>query len=168
MTRPSSTNPYLPCPAADDTGVEATRGAGGICPSDNGRLPWQTLGLGNVDAWSNRFSYKVNLDYSNDTTGFNLNTGGTLQVCEDAACTKVLANDLPAVILSHGKNGAGAFNSSGTTNTAPSVGNLDESENTDNDTIFVSHTPATNFDDVVVWLPRTLLLSRMVTAGRLP
>ncbi len=167
ITRPSGANPYLPCPAADDTGVEATR-VGGACPSDEGRLPWQTLGLGNVDAWSNRFRYKVDGNFSNSTTGFTLTTTGTLQVCEDAACAKVLANALPAVIVSHGKNGAGAFNASGTVNNAPDAGNTDELENTDGDSIFVSHTPTASFDDVVAWLPPALLLSRMVTTGRLP
>jgi hypothetical protein len=77
-----------------------------------------------------------------------------------------LATQLPVVLLSHGKNGAGAFNTSGGTNTAPT--SADELENSDTDNDFVSHTPTTDFDDIVAWLPASILYNRMITAGRLP
>lgn len=76
-------------------------------------------------------------------------------------------NGVPAVIYSIGKNGA-----TGGTGT-------DESKNpnpnsTDNNRIFVSHTPASpssangEFDDLVIWISNATLLNRMVTAGKLP
>ncbi len=162
--------PYLPCPAADDTGVEATR-VSGACPVNEGRLPWIALGIGQTDAWTNRFRYKVNPSFSNNTTGFSFASSGTLRVCEDSACAKILANQLPVVLVSHGKNGAGAFNSNGGANPDPEAANTDERANANTDVVnddYVARTPATNFDDIVVWLPTPVLISKMVSAGRLP
>jgi hypothetical protein len=33
---------------------------------------------------------------------------------------------------------------------------------------FVQRTPSNTFDDIVVWLPTTILVHRMISAGRLP
>jgi hypothetical protein len=53
----------------------------------------------------------------------------------------------------------------------PSAG-TDESRNLDGDGVFVSHeittTPGNEFDDYLIWVPVTLLASRMIAAGRLP
>ncbi|MCP5269454.1 MAG: type II secretion system protein [Zoogloeaceae bacterium] len=161
----SDGKPYLPCPAADDSGIEATRTAG-ACPAEEGRFPWSTLGVARWDSWNNRIRYRVRSTYTNSTNGFTLSSAGTFRVCEDAACTIVIASTLPVVLLSHGKNGLGAFNSAGGTNTAPT--GTDELENSDNDTDFVSHSPTSDFDDSVAWLPATILFNRMIAAGRLP
>ena len=159
---------YLPCPDTDDDGFENR--AVDACAAAEGRLPWGDLGLGREDAWANRFRYRVDGGYANRATGFSLGQAGSLRVCEDPACAKVLAKDLPVVIVSHGKNGAGAFNSSGGTNPAPAGADEIANQNADND--FVLRTPGdaagNEFDDLVVWLPPYVLFNRMIAAGKLP
>ena len=48
----------------------------------------------------------------------------------------------------------------------------DEIENKDNDCLFVSHTYSSvagvEFDDLLVWISPGVLMSRMVTAQKLP
>ena len=55
---------------------------------------------------------------------------------------------------------------SGGSNPAPA--GADELENTDNDDTLVSRTPDANFDDVVIWVPQSVLVNRMITTGKLP
>lgn len=160
----TDTRPYLPCPDTDDDGVENRTGT--ICTNQEGRIPWVTLGLGRTDAWNNRYRYRVTASFSNSAGGFVLTTNGTLQVCEDSTCATSIATVVPAVIMSHGKNGSGAFNIMGGTNTAPTGAN--ELENTDSDNSFVSRIPDPNYDDLVIWLSPNILYNRMIAAGRLP
>ncbi|MDR0578457.1 MAG: type II secretion system GspH family protein, partial [Candidatus Accumulibacter sp.] len=110
-------NPHLPCPDTDGDGFENR--AGDACAAPEGRLPWADLGVGREDAWGNRFRYRVAPAYSDKRIGFTFDSTAPLRVCENPACTTVIANGLPAVIVSHGKNGAGAFNASGGTNPPP-------------------------------------------------
>ncbi|WP_284155349.1 type II secretion system protein [Sulfuricystis multivorans] len=152
----SDGRPYLPCPDTDGDGIENR--SGGSCANQEGKLPWSTLGLGRQDAWGNPFRYRVTASFSNSMTGFTLLTGGDMRVCTTGACIATLGTQLPAVILSTGKNGLAT----------PT--DADELANLDGNTDFVMHdsTNATSFDDQVVWLPPTILFNRMVTAGRLP
>lgn len=156
--------PYLPCPDTDDNGLENR--AGNACTAQEGRIPWVDLGLGRIDPWGNRFRYRVTPAFSNNATGFTLSSAGTLRVCAENTCATIVAATVPAVIVTHGKNGAGAFNSAGGTNTASLDAN--ELENTDGDDDFVSKTGDPNYDDFAVWLSPNILFNRMVAAGKLP
>jgi prepilin-type N-terminal cleavage/methylation domain-containing protein len=159
-------NPYLPCPDTDGDGLENRTGS--VCVAYEGRLPWSDLGVGREDAWGNRFRYRVAEKNANSEIGFTLGTKVSLEVCEDAACATVIANSLPAVVVSHGKNGAGAFNVSGGTNPAPS--GADEVANQNGDDKFVLHPPSnvpgSEFDDLVAWVSPYILFNRMISAGR--
>lgn len=157
--------PHLPCPDTDDDGIENRTGSN--CTSDEGRIPWSDLGITRWDSWNNRIRYRVTSTFSRNNIGITLASTGNMRICPDAACATALTSSIPAVLVSHGKNGFGAFNASGGTNTAPT--GADELVNTNTaDTDFVSHTPTPDFDDMVVWLPMTILFNRMVAAGRLP
>jgi hypothetical protein len=50
--------------------------------------------------------------------------------------------------------------------------NAHESENLNNNRVFVSRSAsdvaATQFDDVVTWIPMTVVISRLVAGGQLP
>jgi len=171
-------NGYLPCPDTDNDGVENVSGSN--CVSQEGSLPLATLGVTGYDSWGNRYRYRVHPSFSQraPATLFTISTTSNLRVCADAACATpltTLADGPPAVVLSHGKNGYGAINSiTNTVNPAPI--SLDELANTNGtaDTIYVSHaqsdvgSTAGEFDDIVVWLSREVLLNRMVAAGKLP
>lgn len=170
----SDGRPYLPCPDTDNDGMENRSGVS--CTAQEGNVPWATLGVGESDAWNNRFRYRVDAAFSRSDVGFALASAPNIRVCGVAGCAagSVLANSVPAVFLSHGKNGTGANNSSGGANAAPGPSQTDELANTDANNDFVSHPPTAagsaggEFDDEVAWLPTSILFGRMIAAGRLP
>lgn len=178
------TNGRLPCPAdptlqSDVGGNEALESAptgtaaDKVCTLEFGVLPWKTLGISEADPWGNRFTYLVGFEFSNPLTEeeknngmrakFDLTTTGRANIEDGASHT--VAGDVPAVIVSHGKKSAGAYNSAGN---KLENGSGDEKENSDADLTFVSKVPNDAFDDIVTWIVPTILKSRMVAAGRLP
>lgn len=183
----AATHGYLPCPdlqagASANDGIEDFILSTGQCNTVTGtapntlaagNLPWVTLGLGQQDAWGNRFRYTVLAPYARRALAapFDLNTAGGLQVCPTGSCGTTLTASAVAVVISHGRNGLGAINA--TTNAQnPASTSPDEVENTDNDRDAVNRTlsnvAGSEFDDIVIWLPKYILNSRMVAAGKLP
>lgn len=182
-------NGRLPCPA-DPTIATGSANAGKertTCTStanSTGVLPWATLGVNETDAWGNRYTYRVTSDFADaiasSTYGgctpspiptlasFGLCSVGNLNIWSSAAKVTNISAAVPAVIISHGKNGAGAWTSQGTQRAASS--DADELENSDGsaDTDYVSHTPTSTFDDLEVWISPNILFNRMVAAGKLP
>jgi prepilin-type N-terminal cleavage/methylation domain-containing protein len=185
------------------------------CATPEGDLPFATLGTQRSDSWGNRLRYRVTPIFSQVTlvysglnaTGniisatptFTLNTAGniTIQTRGDDPTTPPpaiesksilnLATNVPAVIISLGKNGFGATNADGTVLPAPPARNVDQATNIDvasatKLTRTVSPTvsladpcsdttegqPSCEFDDIVVWLSPNILFNRMIAAGRLP
>ncbi|MDR2239196.1 MAG: type II secretion system GspH family protein [Zoogloeaceae bacterium] len=164
----SDGKPYLPCPDTDDDGIQNRSASPGACAALEGALPWADLGLGRDDAWNNRFRYRVSAAFSDSGAGFALNGAGDIDVCADSACAagSKIAGGIPVLVLSHGRNGFGAFNANGFMHAAPS--DADELENANGDNRFISKSPDGAFDDLVIWLPPSVLINRMITAGRLP
>lgn len=208
------TNGRLPCPDTTGDGKEDRAVANGTdgCLGGNyeGNLPWDTLGVGQVDAWGNRFHYRVTNEFtraSGDTTASGCGTSGTnVNVCTlelgdsgnitvttrgdnpatggvEGKFSLSLAANVPAVIISFGKNGYGALSSTGSLLPAPPASHVDETTNSSNNATKVSRTRTTDqtgcsdtvegtpfceFDDLVTWLPTTVLFNRMVAAGKLP
>lgn len=162
----SDGKPIFPCPDTDNDGLPDLNGAGDDCASQEGRIPWVDLGVGLSDPWGNRFRYRVASVFTKQLTGFTLGTSGDIRICSDAACATRIATAVPLVVLSHGRNGAGAFNADGGVNPAPAGAN--EKQNVDGDSDFVSTTPASDYDDIVLWLSPNILFNRMIAAGRLP
>lgn len=182
-------NGQLPCPAAPTIATgQANAGVARTPPCTSGNatgvLPWATLGVAETDAWGNRFTYRVTSDFA-DAIGsptyggctpattptqasFALCSNGSYTVLSAASGGTNIATNVPAIIISHGKNGAGAYTQQGS---QLSIGsNADEQENSDGtaDSNYVSHTATPSFDDQVTWLSNNILLNRMVTAGKLP
>ncbi len=147
-----------------------------------GVLPWATLGLKETDAWDHRFTYRVATYFADkiaaNTYGsgcvpvptptaasFALCSPGVPDVFSDSSGSNAVATDVPAIFLSHGMNGFGAYTSNGN---QLAGGSADESENSDNDNTFVSHNPTSSFDDMPAWVVPGILFNRMITAGKLP
>jgi prepilin-type N-terminal cleavage/methylation domain-containing protein len=182
-------NGRLPCPA-DPTIATGSANAGisrATCTTaanSTGALPWATLGVSETDAWGNRYTYRVTPDFADaiasSTYGgctpspiptlasFGLCSVGNLNVLSAATGGTTIAGSVPVVIISHGKNGAGAYTTQGTQLAVGS--DADELENSDGstDNNYVSHTLSPTFDDLVVWISPNILYNRMVAAGKLP
>ncbi len=151
------TNGRLPCSENDGNGVPDPPYitiANATCTSDEGFLPWVELGVGQGDAWGNRFTYRVtSTDFTlpaqdetcngKDINELDLCTEGNIQINTrgdnpltpatvegkfsfSAATMKYVA----AVIISHGRNGFGATSVDGVARPAVPASNADEVENT--------------------------------------
>jgi type II secretory pathway pseudopilin PulG len=184
-------NGYLPCPdratavsagtpagtnVAND-GLEDINTLGECSAANEGNVPWTTLGIGAMDVWGNRFRYQANSNFSRRPPGvtFTLASTSNIIVCAASACgvSARYTSDAVAVIISLGKNGYGAINANtGAANLAPT--SPDEIQNQAGPSQFMSRTRTTSdsgageFDDIVVWLSRSVLFNRMVAAGKLP
>ncbi|NOT15000.1 MAG: type II secretion system protein [Methylotenera sp.] len=179
-------NRHLPCPdkvaGADNgdndrpnDGREDFDAATGTCITQEGNLPWATLGLLENDPWEQRLIYRVVAGFSQRPTpplnSFGLATPSNIRVCNEAACNVPRLTDVAvAVVVSRGRN-------RGVCNTLPSLPACeDERQNDNGDNDFVSHeprvatllTPNAEYDDIVVWLSGSILINRMVAAGQLP
>ncbi|MDB5812675.1 MAG: hypothetical protein JWN94_4797 [Betaproteobacteria bacterium] len=169
--------PYLPCPDTTGDGIADPCANVLTTGTTEGNVPWVTLNVPAMDPWGQRYRYRVNNAFTDSTNGFSLttapsgaacthpgNASGFIKVCGSATAatctTTTLANGVPAIIFSFGPNGQ-------TASVSP-----DEAENSDLDCLFVSHTYSsgvgTEFDDLLVWLSPAVLMSRMVTAQKLP
>lgn len=166
----------IPCPddpGAPDGNEDLT---GGSCDFTGGALPWVDLQLGRRDAWGSLLRYRVDPDYAdtNSSPAFGLGDEGNLEVRD--ADNNIIVDSAPAVVVSFGPQGSQVWTDAGYT--CPAAGtngfSADENENCNDDFrfIYAEYRPpdATGgrFDDVVVWVPNTVLLARMVDAGLLP
>jgi len=146
----------------------------------SGVLPWASLGLLETDAWANRYTYHVSTFFARGVNptqtlfgtscsvtpgpanaAFALCTPGGIDVFAASGGT-ALASQVPAIVVSHGKNGLGAYTQQGSQNTG---GGSDETKNSDGDEIFVSNT---SIDDQLIWIPLGILMGRMISAAKLP
>lgn len=164
------THGRLPCPAPPELASDAAEAGHEACPREHGTLPWRTLALPELDPWGQRFSYHAKNSFTAVLSGgarasFTLESVGTANVRPAAAVGNRLADALPAVVVCHGRNGAGGYRSSGSQVPA---GNPDEAENADADLIFVDRLPDPGYDDLLAWIVPGLLNARMLAAGRLP
>ncbi|MGA9393922.1 MAG: type II secretion system protein [Azonexus sp.] len=169
-------NGRLPCPALPNLANTDANAGRENCAQPHGVLPWATLGLPETDPWGNRFTYfassKFTAALSAGTqasftlaTGVAPDTAGLANIKELGSSGNYIASDLPAVIVSHGSRTAGAWQPGG--NQLPGAIN-DELENANADLTFVSRTPSDSFDDILMWIPSSVLKAKMVAAGRLP
>lgn len=174
------TNGRLPCP---DTGVDGledfTFGSPSPppqnCTDDEGWLPHVDIGIGNTDVWGNRFRYRV----TGTTTGvinsftddpiapalssFGVADDGVITINDEGGNS--IALDVPAIVVSFGENGA--------RQAVCGVGiSAREQVNCDLDTIFIdsfySNVTGQEYDDLVIWIPLTILKARMIEAALLP
>lgn len=183
-------NGRLPCPANPQwPAVSAAYGNSGnesyngtICTITTGVLPWATLGLPETDAWGRRFTYYVSASYADSIASGTVTppvgcvdtpTQASYALCSDGSGTiqnagtgTTVASTVPAVVVSHGSNGGGAYGTGGVVLVAAT--GADETENADGDGIFRAGPYSGTFDDLLAWIPNSILKSRTVAAARLP
>ncbi len=172
---------HLPCPAdgSDDSSAatfgvgDGTDTDGGDCLEENfdvatnnvvsGTVPFVTLGLAAVvaeDGWGNKFTYVVDEDLTfvdrddPPTVGYtDDSTPGEIEVENGAGTT--IASDVAVLVISHGKNGHGAWRGKGGANRrdAGVADTTDEGKNSHisntYDEEFVQIYPTSSFDDII-------------------
>ena len=156
-------NGRLPCPSTQINPAAAGYGEEACTlPLVEGYLPWKTLGVREIDSWGTKrmaatdpwngyWRYRVN---PNAAALFKLDTvfPALLSVRDSANNSLTAIAESPlAVIYSTGKNL-----------------NLDGQNASTLDGVYQSDVPVSNFDDITVWISRTILLNRMVAAEKLP
>ncbi|MDP1654382.1 MAG: type II secretion system protein [Rhodocyclaceae bacterium] len=175
-------NSRLPRPA-----TSATNGAEkASCTSDadcSGFIPWATLGAQRSDNWGKLIRYSVTPAYANNTITVTAIANRTVQTRDTAGNLIYLAGQAscsaanlcpPAIIFSHGKDRWGTTDA-GMALPDGSATNADEDSNHTGPLNYFSRLPTSNtatsggeFDDIVVWLPQSILMHRLIAAGRLP
>ena len=170
-----SQNKRLPCPdqdfgAPDGSGDDDRLTAGDTatrCTAGFGLFPFVNLGLARemvLDGWDNYFSYQVSVMPNNWTLSSSFNAGSTGGIIANrrdvAGVLTQIASNAVAVIISHGRNGSGAYTVKGTRNALPAAA-TDELANTNGNLPvtkwkrdFTDNAAATGgaFDDVVMVL----------------
>lgn len=165
-------NGRLPRPATSATdGTEMA-----ACATDalcTGLIPWERLGITKLDSWAKIIRYSVTPAY---TVAPATSTAGTktVQTRNAAGALVNLATTEPAVIFSSGKlsfgttDGGVVIPTQSTANT-----NADEITNNAASVTFIQRPVNTattamggEFDDIVIWLPKTTLVSRLAQAGK--
>jgi len=151
----------LPCPALDENGLEST-----TC-NNEGYLPWKFLGVGRYDAWGNPFRYRVDIEYTvplvstdplapippNTSSGLVVqDTHPTTPIELVAPESETTASRVVAIIFSYGKNRQANAENSGV------VDNIYAQD------VYVKNT----FDDLLIWLPKSILINRLVVAKKWP
>jgi prepilin-type N-terminal cleavage/methylation domain-containing protein len=190
-------NNRLPCPDTNFTapdGLENRTTAGDpstACSAAFGILPYVTLGLARDaarDGWGNFFSYHVsntnitgltdgswsaNTDWTRSAWFRPGNTGLITVNDRNGATVTPIATGVVAVVLSHGRNGFGAYTVGGTRNTLPTAG-TDEESNTNANTTYYRRELTTSdaatggpFDDQVLVLTASDLLESLFRDGSL-
>lgn len=170
----------FPCPAKSFADGSEDRNASGSCNKRHGFIPWSALGVAKLDAWGRIIDYSATPAFTNSLTRFKLSDPRDITIMTRDANDNLVnlsnSNDIPIVILSHGKNGYGAALDNGTVLTNASANNIDEQSNFTSTlgNSFVAKDPSNRttgsgeFDDIVTWVSPNTLFNRMVAAGQLP
>lgn len=182
----SVTQDRLPCPDVDGDGIEDVAGGvappppnGTACANDEGFIPFVDIGAGQFDAWGNRFRYRVTGTDGVGGAGINSFTDNVLAPAQSSfsmadlgniriedAAGNLVANNIPAVIVSYGENGRQTI---ANIPCGAGVPTATEEENCDSaNRVFIFDDYRTDYDDLVAWVPLTILKSRMIEAAKLP
>jgi len=176
-------NGRLPRPAVSAVdGTERT-----TCASDadcSGFIPWAALGIRKSDSWEKLIRYSVTPDFANQAITMTARptrtvqtrdaAGNPLYLVGQASCNSTATLCAPAVVFSHGKNRWGTTDT-GVALADGSATNVDEDANNTGPLNYFSRQPSPSttvtggeFDDIVVWLPHSVLIHKLIAAGKLP
>lgn len=166
-------NGHLPYPAVSFADGSETNPA--TCSGTlYGFVPWSALGVRPTDAWGRLIRYRVSCNFTKLKIPITSTSTAELTIQN-----LTNADDAVFVLLSHGKNGYYGTSPDNVVLADP-AGFNNPDEDTNNralsnqaDRLFVSRTatpetaPGGGFDDLVVWTPRSLLINRLVAAGKI-
>ncbi|HEX8405179.1 MAG TPA: type II secretion system protein [Duganella sp.] len=172
-------NSYLPCPAISATDGREDR-VGTVCNKRFGYLPWATLGVGRLDGWGRVLAYSVTPAFGDSAAFFGMATKRDITIATRGVGGELVpstdVNDIPAALLSFGRNGYGATSDQNTRILDAGANNVDEKTNLHSGGVALVSRPASadargaggEFDDIVTWISPNILYNRMVAAQKLP
>lgn len=168
------------------------------CRTDVGNVPWVDLQVDENDAWGNHFTYRPSAAFSRESNTAVCGTaavGISFELCTDADVdiytayanpyggTPDVVDNVIAVVVSHGSN---YFDTAQTDQEVENYGRNPVNPDT-GATILAAYTAADydanvfvlqdydrdaagdiDYDDLIIWIPSTVLMNQMVSAGRLP
>ena len=149
---------HLPCPDTDTDPTTAGYGvAESTCspPTQEGFLPFKSLGLLEKDPWGQRWRYRVDRNFAASTSPVTLTTSfgaDNLLVKNEAGDSLTTTLERPVAI----------FYSLGPNQRADGGNASFEASNG----IYQANPPSNNFDDLLHWLARPTLISRLIASGR--
>lgn len=163
----------LPCPdrdtdpSASGYGLEEPSCASSV--SEEGFLPWKTLGVSAMDAWGTRrtvaasprlgdWRYRVDRNFASSTSLISLttpfSTDDSLVIQDHSGINLTSTTERPiAIVFSTGPN----HTPDGQNNSYEGTSGIYEAGERTN-----------AFDDIVIWVSRPVLFNRLIAAGRLP
>jgi hypothetical protein len=139
-----------------------------------------------VDPWNSPLRYAVTLADANHDGVADFVAADQLQavglgrltpdlrVCEQASCSRIIANSLPVIVYSLGADGSKFDSADERANAEGSVGGGPSSlryavaSNRDFVSAPFNDGPTNAFDDVIAWISPNLLYTRLIEARRLP
>lgn len=149
-------NNRLPCPDLNENGLEST-----TC-NNEGNIPWRVLGVGRYDAWGNPFHYQVDVNFTNNSSGIHspnpaASDGLIVKDRQGNELNTVNSGDsnIVAIIFSWGKNGR------------LDVGTINNVYIQD---VYVENkkNQTKTFDDILIWLPKSVLINYLVMVNKWP
>lgn len=164
----------LPCPDLDGDGVEDRPNPGATpCANFEGALPHATLGIPGTDAWGRRLRYRGNNAFTRQRgVPTPPNTTGQLRIDDVQTGVRLTVGDpeAPAAILfSCGANGRPDDENDGTGGGA-APGDCANPPRPDPRYVYgvPGRAGLDNFDDMLVWMSKNILIGRLVRAGTWP
>lgn len=180
-------NGTLPCPASllevkSGGSYGASVGTAGTCSGTGvysssvatnlvlGMVPVRNLGLSNdmaEDAFESKITYIVDKNFTGSAFGTTATYTNTITVNEEVgASTHTLTNDAIFVLVSHGQNKAGAFNTFSATQNARSGQAAETNNDLDstsspayNKTVIYASADNETFDDILFYKTRNAIVS---------
>lgn len=165
-------NGRLPCATNQADPANAGYGLEDCSITTEGYLPWKTLGVAETDEWGQHrnaatdlwngyWRYRVDNNYVT-TALFNTNMLASVPTFMDNLVVKdssgnnltptAAGTEKPiAIVYSRGKDLVANGQNSGVV-----------------DSTYESDTNSANFDDILIWITRPVIVNRMVSAGKLP
>lgn len=157
----------LPCPSTATDPAQPEYGVEDAPPCDfsiEGRLPWRTLAMPATDAWGSErrdasddwaghWRYRVDAPFATAPILASTMPSGKLQIRgHDGAHITVSDSQAVALVFSTGANRRADGHNAHYSATTP---------------LYQAGEPTTDFDDLLLWLGRPLLIARLAQAGRL-
>lgn len=148
----------LPCPTFT---TDTSDSKHGIAPpasppctasTSDGLLPWREIGVPPRDPWGNYWRYQVDPNFATTITSTTA-TARNLIVRDHDGADLTLTTDNTAAFIVY----------SVATNQAPD--GLNASFETGTSATYEGGEPTTNFDDMLIWMGRPMLIARLAEAG---